>query len=162
MDTHDIIQAGISIIIPCYNSAETIGETIQALSTQTGQIPYEIIVVNSSQDATAAIVRDGFPQVQLVQLAQPTLPGAARNKGAQHAHGKWIAFVDSDCTVSHDWLERMHTHGSDDFVAIGGPIENANGETSISSAGHLLEFSDFLAKKHAMIVDHIPAGNLML
>ncbi len=164
----------VSVVIPSYRSAETIGRTLQALSEQEGysavaaascseedlDIDFEIIVVNSFPDETAEIVRTGFPHVKLIDLDQQTPAGKARNIGADQATGTYMGFVDSDCVVVPRWLRSCVENFSDDYCAIGGPIENSNPESVVSCAGHILEFSEFYAKQGQRSVDHLPSGNV--
>lgn len=152
----------ISVVIPAYLSADTIGATLQSLSRQSIPYAYEIIVVNSSNDATPALIRDQFPGVTLIQLNQRTFAGEARNLGAKQARGRYLVFIDSDCIVGDRWLELLLTHYSAIFCGIGGPIENANPDNLVSRAGHILEFSEFYTGQGMNVVDHIPSGNLFL
>ena len=52
--------------------------------------PFEVIVVTSGVDHTAAVVREQFPQVTLIELPGPALPGEACNAGLRVAHGTYI------------------------------------------------------------------------
>src|SRR5690242_5985161 len=63
-----------SVIIPSYCSARTISACLMALLRQDIQLSYEIIVVDSSPDETADLVRGDFPQVRLIHLPQKTGP----------------------------------------------------------------------------------------
>jgi len=85
----------ISIVVPAYNAAEFIGDTLNSLQRQTYR-PIEILVVDDgSTDGTAAIVRANFPGVKLIeQRNQGT--AAARNTGIAAATGELIGFVDAD------------------------------------------------------------------
>lgn len=152
----------VSVVIPCHNSDDTIADTLEALSRQRGEFRYEVIVVNSSNDLTPEIINEKFPWVKLIQLKDKTAAGVSRNVGAEKATGKFIAFVDSDCTVGSRWLEKMLQYYSSDYCGIGGPVENADPEDLISSAGHILEFSEFYIQREFLAVDHIPSGNLFL
>ncbi|MCP4103973.1 MAG: glycosyltransferase [Desulfobacteraceae bacterium] len=161
MDKSQIKNCLVSIVIPSYNSEDTIEKTLVNLSNQNGEIKYEIIVVNSSDDATFSIIKEKFPWVNLVQLPEKALPGTARNTGVRSAKGKFIAFLDSDCLVENNWLAKMLKHYSPEFCAVGGPIDNANPENLIGLAGYILEFSEFVSGEKR-VVDHIPSGNIML
>jgi len=57
--------------------------------------PFEVIVVTSGTDRTAAIVRERFPTVQVIELDHPALPGEARNAGLRVARGRYITFPGS-------------------------------------------------------------------
>ncbi len=152
----------VSVVIPCYNSTDTIVPTLAALTSQKTAFNYQVIVVNSSADATPDMVRQRFPEVELVQLSQRASAAKARNLGAAEATGRFIAFLDSDCLVTTDWLQMMVDNFNADYSGIGGPIENGNPESAISWAGYLLEFSDFFPCTNPVPVAHIPSGNLLL
>ena len=97
----------VSIVIPAHNEAATLPYVLEALRTQTIP-PYEVIVVdNDSTDGTAAVAEEFGAQV--VACKKPG-PGAARNKGARHATGDIICFLDADCSPDPDHLERALRH----------------------------------------------------
>jgi glycosyltransferase involved in cell wall biosynthesis len=86
----------VSIIIPTYNSAKWIEETIESALSQTyGN--FEIIVVDDgSTDETRDIVLSkNHDKVQYV-FQQNCGVGSARNKGLSIAKGKYIQFLDAD------------------------------------------------------------------
>ena len=92
-----------SVVVPAYQSAATIGGTLDALARQDLDEPYEVIVVDDgSTDGSAEIAeRAGVTSV----LRQPNLgPAAARNAGVAAAAGDAIAFTDADCLPEPDWL----------------------------------------------------------
>lgn len=90
----------LSIIIPVFNREKTVGEAIRSVAA--GDAPHEIIVVDDgSGDASAACaraaIRDaGLEAVARVEVQPNAGPGAARNRGARQARGRYLAFLDSD------------------------------------------------------------------
>jgi len=152
----------ISIIIPSYNSENTIEECLNSLTTQSYRGKYEIILADSSNDSTPHIVANNYPQVQLVRFDQKTDPGTARNAGINIAKGELIAFIDSDCIAKNDWLERIaQAHQSNKYRVIGGAVCNGNSERNIVAwAGYLAEFREFLPERQAQEVMHIPTCNI--
>jgi glycosyltransferase involved in cell wall biosynthesis len=89
----------ISVVIPAYNHARWLPESIESALQQTLQ-PHEIIVVDDgSTDNTREVVAR-YP-VKYIYLAQVG-PSAARNHGIREAVGDWIAFLDAD----DRWLPR--------------------------------------------------------
>jgi glycosyltransferase involved in cell wall biosynthesis len=85
----------VSIIIPAFNAAKTIVETLKSTQTQDFQ-DFEVIVVDDgSTDATVEVVRREFPDVRVIQQENAG-PAAARNHGAAEAQGEWLAFLDAD------------------------------------------------------------------
>ncbi|WP_421773541.1 glycosyltransferase family 2 protein [Gracilimonas sp.] len=88
----------VSIIIPCYNRAE---ETVQAISSALRQtyINTEIIVVDDgSNNETLTKLSSLKAPFKLLRHETNKGANAARNTGLKSAHGKWIAFLDSDDT----------------------------------------------------------------
>lgn len=90
----------VSVIIPLYNMADWIAETLESVLGQIGFSAFEVLVVDDrSADHTADIVariaqRDG--RVQLLHNSGARGAAAARNLAVQQARGEWLAFVDGD------------------------------------------------------------------
>lgn len=92
-----------SVIVPSYNGSSTIRECLASLLAQ--QRPAdEIIVVDSSEDETPSIIENEFPQVRLIRREQQTSCGMARNIGVDHSSGDIVAFTDTDCIATPQWL----------------------------------------------------------
>ncbi len=97
----------ISVIIPVYNSAATIGAALDSVVVQQHDVLELIVVDDCSGDDTAAVTRDwdthrNYARIPLRLLRTPRNggPAAARNLGIQNALGDWIAFLDAD----DEWL----------------------------------------------------------
>lgn len=97
----------VSVVIPAYNAAETIERALNSVYAQTYPNLIEVIVVDDgSQDATAQIVRERFPEVILIQQENAGV-AVARNVGVARATGDLIAFLDAD----DEWLpEKTAVH----------------------------------------------------
>ena len=94
----------VSVIIPNYNRARVIGETLSNVLSQSLP-PDEVIVVDDgSSDDSVAVIRGFGDRVTLLQQANKG-PGAARNAGLQKATGDFIQFMDSDDLMSLNKLE---------------------------------------------------------
>ena len=97
-------MAKISVIIPNYNRATLVGETIENMLRQSLP-PSEVIVVDDgSTDDSLKVIRAFGDRVKLVAQANQG-PGAARNHGMQLASGDLIQFMDSDDLASLNKLE---------------------------------------------------------
>ncbi len=119
----------VSVIIPSYNSCNTIAKSLAALHTQQTVVSFETIVIVSSSDGTAELIEHDFPGVKLIRSEQRLYPGAARNLGIAEASGEILAFTDADCIADPGWVEAIvQAHRSGESV-IGGIVENANPET---------------------------------
>jgi len=94
----------ISVIIPTYNRAHSVTESINSVLSQT-YVNYEIIVVDDgSTDQTKETLRPYLHKIKYIYQDNKGV-SAARNTGIKSAKGDWIAFLDSD----DRWLpEKLH------------------------------------------------------
>lgn len=85
----------VSVVIPCYNAAPFLRETLDSAINQTYP-PFEILVIDDgSTDDSAAIAEFYGPPVRVIR--QPNQgESVARNRGIDEAKGEWIAFLDAD------------------------------------------------------------------
>ena len=104
----------VSIVVPAYNAGETIGPLLDSL-LNLDYPGYEVIIVNDgSTDRTKEIV-ERYP-VRLIN--QPNRgASAARDAGLRAASGDLVAYVDSDVTVTPDWLKHILQPFSDPTIA---------------------------------------------
>ena len=87
----------VSIIMPSYNTAKFIEETVNSVLNQT-YTNWELIIVDDcSTDNTDEVVSQ-FNDERIKYIKNEKNSGAAisRNRALQEAKGKWIAFLDSD------------------------------------------------------------------
>src|SRR5579864_1311902 len=87
----------VSVIIPTYNTANFIKETLDSVFAQTFE-DYEVIVVNDGSPDTQQLERVLEPyRDRIVYLKQENQgPSGARNTAIRHARGSFLAFLDSD------------------------------------------------------------------
>jgi GT2 family glycosyltransferase len=88
----------ISIVLPTYNRAYCLGETLQSIQSQT-YTNWEVLVIDDgSTDRSADVVRDMQKHDTRIKYHYQRNGGvcAARNAGLRIARGDWIAFLDSD------------------------------------------------------------------
>jgi|688.fasta_scaffold96922_3 glycosyltransferase involved in cell wall biosynthesis len=96
----------VSVIVPAYNRAATIGSTLDSITCQKGW-PFEILVIDDgSSDDTAAIARRHAPQARVIVQANQRR-SAARNNGAKLARGEFLYFFDSDDLMEPDAIARL-------------------------------------------------------
>lgn len=112
----------LSVVIPCFDAADTLGEQLEALAGQRWDGPWEVLVAdNGSADGSAAVAeryRDRLPGLRVVDASGRRGPGHARNRGAAEAAGDALLFTDADDRVGEGWLSAMgRALGEHDFVA---------------------------------------------
>jgi len=108
------------VIVCAYNEAGVLPACLYSLLAQT-RPPDELIVVdNASTDATRAVAQ-AVPGVRVVHEPTKGLV-VARERGRLQATSDILAYVDADCRVPLQWLERLHRRfARDTVVAVTGP-----------------------------------------
>ncbi|MBI4167352.1 MAG: glycosyltransferase [Candidatus Aenigmarchaeota archaeon] len=98
----------VSIVIPTYNRAKDIKKAVESV-LKTDYPNYEVIVVDdASKDNTIPTLKKlKTKKLRVVQRKINGGPAAARNDGIKAAKGELIAFTDSDCTVSKEWISNL-------------------------------------------------------
>ena len=115
----------VSIIIPVYNNEKNIGKLIESLlkSDYPKELLEIIIVDNGSNDRTKKIIRQ-YPAVILLEEKNIQSSYAARNKGIQNAKNEILAFIDSDCIATPQWIkEGVKVLVSEPADLAGGKVE---------------------------------------
>jgi len=98
----------LSVIIPCYNAAETIGGLLESLARQDWPESCEVIVVDNGSTDRSVIVtadyKDHVPSLRIVDASDKRGRSHARNVGARHAMGDALVFCDADDEVAEGWV----------------------------------------------------------
>ena len=106
-------EVKISIIIPTYNRAATIGKTIDTFIAQTYKDWEMIVVDDNSKDNTKEVIEEYHKRdARIRYMLNERKKGAqgARNTGILHAQADWVVLFDSDDYVYPKFLERMVTY----------------------------------------------------
>lgn len=133
----------VSVIIPMYNSAKFITQTLESLAYQTMK-DFEVVVVDDCSTDNSVEVVEAFKNLwggginlHIIKLPKNTgTPGLPRNVGIQFARGKYIAFLDSDDLYTQTALEELTTLAEKylaDVVRLGSCFKLWNGQGKIES-----------------------------
>src|SRR3954454_18671048 len=96
----------VSVIIPAYNAAHHIVESLASVQQQTLKDVEVIVVDDGSKDATVATVAPFASSLDLVLIEQANAgAAAARNVGILHARSRYCAFLDADDVMLPERLE---------------------------------------------------------
>jgi teichuronic acid biosynthesis glycosyltransferase TuaG len=89
----------VSVILPCFNSAEFIDKTIFSVVSQ-DFLSWELIIIDDfSSDRSVEIVQryvDSDSRIKLINNTENLGAAVSRNKGLASAKGRFVAFIDSD------------------------------------------------------------------
>ena len=98
----------ISIIVPCYNSAPFLRETLDSVLNQTGT-NWECIIVDNGSTDDSKIIAEEFSRKdsRFVSILQPIRGvSAARNFGIAKSNGKYILPLDGDDLIAPTYLQK--------------------------------------------------------
>lgn len=102
------VEGLVSIIMPSYNTALYIEETIQSVLNQTYP-NWELIIVddcsNDNTDEVLEKIKD--PRIHYLKNEKNSGAAVSRNKALREAKGQWIAFLDSDDLWMPNKLEKQ-------------------------------------------------------
>jgi glycosyltransferase involved in cell wall biosynthesis len=114
----------LSIIIPCFNQAQALRETLETLGEQRLSCDrFEVIVVDDgSNDAVSQVIESKTWPFSLTFMEQDHLGAAeARNQGAVKAAAEILLFLDADMIASPDLLiEHLEGHRSGEKALVVG------------------------------------------
>jgi len=143
----------ISVIVPTYNAANTIRDTIEALLNQNyPKNKYEVIFVDDgSNDDTVKIIKS-YKKVKLIKQKHKG-PAAARNLGAKKARGGILLFTDSDCGPSRNWiLDMIKPLKNSKIVGVSGTYRTLNKDSLIARfVGYEISRNHEIMKKQKYI-----------
>lgn len=110
----------ISVVIPNYNNASTIGKCLEAAFSSVYN-NFEVVVVDDNSNDNSVEIIKRFP-CKLIEFREHRGASCARNTGALNSKGDFIFFTDSDCLLNTDTLSIINETLSitDPDVIVGG------------------------------------------
>jgi glycosyltransferase involved in cell wall biosynthesis len=148
----------ISIIIPAFNEGTRLPSCLDSiLHLNYPRDNFEVIVIdNGSTDGTRELAENSGALV-LVDKNQNV--SGLRNLGARQAKGDILAFVDADCKVSDDWLDRAAPYFErEDVAAWGSPPSVPSGATWVQRTWYLVRKKEQAVQE----VDWLESMNLFV
>lgn len=126
------IEGMVSVVIPAYNRETTIERAVRSCLNQTYPSLEVIVVDDKSKDNTVEILnRIEDKRLRVIVLEDNGGACRARNIGASHANGEWIAFQDSDDEWLPEKIEKQLAfmkNGNYDFSFCQGNLILLNGK----------------------------------
>lgn len=142
-------RADVSVVVPAWRAAGTIGRTLASIAMQT-RPPKEVILVDDgSDDDTVGLAeswRDKLNGISLIVLQQKNQgAGAARNLAVQNATSAFLAFLDADDEWMPEKLERSLSaleSNRADLVFTDMQVEEGGQVSYMDANKHLLATND--------------------
>ncbi len=111
------VRPTVSVVIPSYNCASFLVETLESVFAQTLPVLEVIVVDDGSTDETALVVQPYLDRIAYIRQDNKGLPGA-RNTGLSAAKGTYIALLDADDLWVPTKLEQQMPRFADPEVGI--------------------------------------------
>jgi len=101
------LKPAVSIIIVNWNGRSNLTDCLESLAAQTFRDFEVVFVDNGSVDDSVAFVKEHYPWVKLVPLAENTGFATGNNLGFEQAAGDFIVTLNNDTKVAENWLEAL-------------------------------------------------------
>ena len=153
-----IINPLFSIIIPALNEESYINHCLESIKKLDAKnLDIEIIVVdNGSHDNTIEICESYDAKVL---IKRDGTISSLRNFGAKFSKGKFLAFLDADCTAPEDWLFKAFSFfQKEDRIVLGFRLSIPERSNWVARSWDLL----FAKRYFTAEVDWIPSGNMIM
>jgi glycosyltransferase involved in cell wall biosynthesis len=161
----------ISAVIPTYNSAKTLKDCLEAIHTLSMKKSVEIEIVIVDAGSSDDTLRIGKAYTSKIIVSPGISRGAARNLGTKNATNKVIAFLDSDCIITNDWIDHLDKiHEALGSTVFAGPAVLVNAKTSVGAAARDLLSNQFFTLSSFTFsieadqreVDDVPSSNILV
>jgi glycosyltransferase involved in cell wall biosynthesis len=157
------VKAMTSVIIATHNVEGVIIECLTRLLAQGPTAELQIIVADSSTDATPLLVEKEFPFVELLHFPESLTLPELRGRGIARAKGHIIAILDAFSMVAPDWLEQLtRAHTMQSNPVIGGSVDlfEAEQQNLLVWAQFLNEYGMFMSPIEEGEIDILPGSNI--
>lgn len=141
MANSEIKKPILSVVIPAYNAADCLDETLRTLENQSLKNIEIICVDDGSTDDTFGIAKRHEALDSRVRSIHQDNAGAgpARNKGFEFAKGDWVAFLDADDIYKPDFLNSM----VEAATVAGADIAICEADSLVETTGEVKPWSRF-------------------
>ena len=139
----------LSIVIVTYNSSREIGVCLRSLTDAAPNTAHEIIVIdNASADGTAALVRERWTSVRLMETGANLGFAAANNRAIRTSSSELVLLLNPDTRVPPGSIDRLiaHLDGRPDVAVAGPRIVDRQGRAELSFGAMLTPAAELRQK----------------
>jgi N-acetylglucosaminyl-diphospho-decaprenol L-rhamnosyltransferase len=136
-----------AVYIPNFNGGPWIGRTLESLRAQSR--PLDVVVVdNGSEDGSPALVRETFPEVQLLELGRNLGFGPALNRAVAERPAEAIVLLNNDVECEPRFLEAL-------LEGLGKGVHSVAGVLVQEAEPDLIDSAGVVADETLMGFDHL-------
>ena len=109
MDTSQLnLSPAVSVVMPVYNGARTLRESVDSVLAQTFR-DFELIICNDASTDNTGIILEKIvdERVRVIHNESNLGEGSARDRAIESASGVWLAFIDADDAWAPERLETL-------------------------------------------------------
>lgn len=98
----------VTVIIPNYNGIQYIRDCLDSLKEQSMNDIHIIVVDNASEDASADVVKEEYPEVELVRLSSNFGFCRAVNEGIKRTETEYLILLNNDTKADKDFVKELY------------------------------------------------------
>jgi GT2 family glycosyltransferase len=161
-----VTRPTVSVVMPFAGDVAAAASAISALLALATRAGDELILADNSSLVAASAASSSLAAagIEVIHAGAERSPAHARNAGAEHAHGEWVLFLDSDCRAPEDLLDAYFELQIDSHVgALAGDV--APELTGQTLASRYAAARSFLSQEAHLAHPYLPravAANLLV
>jgi GT2 family glycosyltransferase len=148
----------LSVVVASVNGFPYLGACLESLRSRCPTA--EVIVADSTDEATRRRVREEWPDVRLLSFEEPTPIPVLRAAGIFAASAGNVALIEDHCVVRNGWAESLVAAHRQGRSVVGGPIRNGSTERLRDWAAFLFEYSSYMEPAPRGAVTDLPGMNV--
>lgn len=150
----------LSLVIPARGNGSALDLCIKSIEAQKTDAIYEVVVSYCCNDMEVARMVKNRSSVREAVSDEYMLPGPARNLGARAATGRFLAFIDSDCTLDSGWVAAALKTLESGAVLCSGAILDLYPWNLAASADNRMQYADFPPGRPYGVSRYFPAVHI--
>lgn len=148
----------LSVVVASVNGFPYLGACLESLRARCPTA--EVIVADSTDEATRRLVREEWPDVRLLSFEEPTPIPVLRAAGIFAASAGNVALIEDHCVVRNGWAEGIVAAHRQGRSVVGGPIRNGSTDRLRDWAAFLFEYSSYMEPAPSGAVADLPGMNV--
>lgn len=150
----------ISVVMATRDASAVVEPSLRSLAEQAGAAEVEIVVADSSDDSTRALVRSAFPQVRLLECRRDATLPQQLLAALRAARGRIIVVTEPCCRFPAGWLQELRRAHESTFAVIGGAVAYAGSNSLASWACYFADYSAFPAASPKQETPVLPGNHV--